>query len=319
MTDITSRLRDLFGERLTLNEPLSMHTNFRIGGPARWFVEAKTELEIMEAVRLARAADMPYVVLGGGSNVLVADRGCEALVVKVALRSFSIEGMRVIADAGVMSAALARATAHAGLAGFEWAISLPGTIGGAVRGNAGCFGREMKDVVTTVRLLRDGQVVDAPASRLAFGYRMSVFKRTDDVILQATLHLESGNAVDLRKSMAEQLTRRKAEQPMNVGSAGCIFKNYLIVSDKEAARLAPEIPEPMLRARRVSAGWLIEQADVKGKKIGRAQVSPVHGNFIVNLGGAKADEVVQLIAFVKTRVRDRLGIQLQEEIHYLGF
>lgn len=319
MADITQPLRDLFGDRLKLNELMSKHTNFRIGGPARWFVETKTEEEIVQALAIAKQAGVPAFILGGGSNTLVSDAGFDGLVVKIALRGFTIDGTTVTADAGVMSAALARATADAGLAGLEWMISLPGTVGGAVRGNAGCFGGETKDLLAFVRVLRDGVAVDVPAPADGFGYRESPFKHSADIVLRATFALKPGDTADLKRRMEEQLAKRKADQPTNAGSAGCVFKNYEIADTVELTRLGSEIPEDMAHRRRVSAGWLVEQADMKGQKIGQAQVSPVHGNFIVNLGGATADDVMQLIAMAKTRVRNRFGIQLREEIQYLGF
>ncbi len=319
MPDLTQPLRDLFGARLKLDEPMSRHTHFRIGGPARWFVEAKTEEEIVRALASAKEAGVPTFVLGGGSNTLVSDQGFGGLVVQVAMRGISIDGTTVTAGAGVPSAALARSTADAGLEGLEWMITLPGTVGGAVHGNAGCFGGETKDRLSSVRLLRDGSIIDVAPSALAFGYRDSALKHSSDVVLRATFVLRAGDASLLRRRMEDQLAARKETQPLNAGSAGCVFKNCGIRDDAEASRLAGEIPEAMRSARRVSAGWLVEQADLKGKKIGRAQISPAHGNFIVNLGGATAEEVVQLVAVAKTRVRDRFGLQLREEIQYLGF
>ncbi len=305
MTDITVALRAVFGPRLKENEPLAKYVNFRIGGPARWVVEAKTEGEIVEALRIAKDAGVPTFILGGGSNTLPSDQGFDGLVVKIALRSFSITpssqegagGSLVRADAGAMSAGLARATAEAGLAGLEWMISLPGTVGGAVRGNAGCFGGEVKDNLVSARILRGGQITDVSAADCAFGYRDSAFKRTDDVILSATFALSPGIPTVLKAKMEEQLAKRKASQPTNAGSAGCVFKN----------------PPGQ------SAGRLVDEAALKGQTIGDAEISTAHGNFIVNKGHATADQVVQLVALAKTRVRDRFGIQLQEEIQYLGF
>jgi UDP-N-acetylmuramate dehydrogenase len=218
-----------------------------------------------------------------------------------------------------MSAAVARQTANAGLAGMEWAISLPGTVGGAVRGNAGCFGGEMKDVVRSVRALRDDKVVELGKDELRFGYRDSALKRTSDIVLSMTLELRHGDRDALLRKLDETLARRKATQPSHAGSAGCLFKNY-DATEEELQRIARELdilaPE-VIASRRVSAGWLIDKLGVKGTKIGNAQISEQHGNFIVNLGGAAASDVVQLAALVKTRARDRLGIQLQEEVQCL--
>lgn len=321
MTDITPKLRDLFGDRLKLNEPMAKHVNFRIGGPAHWLVEAKSEAEITEAVQLARAADVPVFVLGGGSNVLVNDVGYDGLVVKIAMRAVRVEGETLVAEAGAISSAVARTAADAGLAGLEWAISLPGTIGGAVRGNAGCFGGETADYLVSARVLRGDAVVDVPAAALEFAYRESALKHSDDIVLSATFHLKKGTSAELKEHMADFLATRKSTQPLYAGSAGCVFKNLELKGTPELDRLRrdADIPEAMRNAGRISAGWLVDQLGLKGKKIGAAQISAEHGNFIVNLGAATVSDVVQLIALAKTEARNRFGIQLQEEIGYLGF
>lgn len=303
------------------NEPLSKHTNFRIGGPARWFGEARTREEFDELVRFAAEKGVPWHVIGGGSNTLASDAGFPGVVIQMAMRKISIDGTTVVAEAGAMSAAVARQTADAGLQGMEWAISLPGTIGGAARGNAGCFGGEMKDVVRSVTVLCDGEVVERTSVDLHFGYRESAIKHSNDVILSVTMELKPGDREALLKKLDETLAKRKASQPLYAGSAGCMFKNY-DATEEDLQRLAKEydvLPPEMMTSRRVSAGWLIDKLGLKGTKIGNAQISPEHGNFIVNLGGATASDVVQVVALVKTRARNQVGIQLQEEVQYLGF
>lgn len=314
-------LQQLFGDRLKENESLAKHVNYRIGGPAKYFAEVKTEEELVKAIEIAEANHLAYFILGGGSNTLASDDGFDGMVLKLAMRAHAIEGTRVYAEAGVISAALARATADAGLKGFEWAISLPGTIGGAVRGNAGCFGGEVKDVLISARILREGNVIVLSNQELSFGYRESAMKKSDDIVLSADFELTTGNREELLQTLKDHLASRKASQPLYAGSAGCIFKNYEIQSDEELQRLQKEhdIPSEMVAARRISAGWIIDQLDLKGKTIGGAQISKEHGNFIVNLGDAAASDVVQLISLVKMKARDRFGIQLQEEVQYLGF
>ncbi|MEK7993282.1 MAG: UDP-N-acetylmuramate dehydrogenase [Planctomycetota bacterium] len=298
---------------------MKKHTNFRIGGPARWFVEVRTVDELKEALAFAKEKTLPVFVFGGGSNTLVNDKGFEGVVVKMAMRAVQIDGNRVRAEAGVLSSALARATAKAGLAGMTWAISLPGTIGGAVRGNAGCFGGETKDFLVEAELFRDGQVVIVSKSDLQFGYRESMIKHSTDIVLSAMFELEAGDPVELAKELDQKLASRKSSQPLDAGSAGCLFKNYEIHSDEELQRLTQklDIPSEMLATRRLSAGWLIDQLDLKGKQIGDAKISQVHGNFVVNSGAATADDVMQLVAFVKTRARNELGVQLQEEVQFV--
>lgn len=320
MNDITNELKNLFGERLKEQEPMATHVNFRIGGPARWFTDVRTVEELQQAVELCEQNEVPYFVLGGGSNTLVSDEGFEGVVLKMALRSFEIEGNTVIADAGVISASLARATATAGLAGFAWAISLPGTIGGAVRGNAGCFGGETKDYLTKVLVLRDGALLEIPKEELKMGYRDSAIKHSNDIVVRAWFELPEGDKEALTAQLTETLNKRKASQPLSAGSAGCMFKNYEIQDASEKPQLEQKgVPEAMLENGKVSAGWVVDQLDLKGVRIGDAMISNEHGNFIVNLGNATASDIVQLVAMVKTRARNEFGVQLHEEVQYLGF
>lgn len=314
-------LKQIVGDRLKENEPMSRHTNFRIGGPAKWFVEVRSVDELKAVVALADQHRVSVVVFGGGSNMLVSDSGFDGLMIKIAMRELQIDGRRVHAEAGVLSAALARATAKAGLTGLTWAISLPGTVGGAVRGNAGCFGGETKDRLVEVDVLREGTVVTIPKAELHFAYRESIVKHSSDIVLSATFELELGDPKQLEQELEQKLVSRKTTQPLDAGSAGCLFKNYEIKTDVELQRLQGklDIPSEMMSTRRLSAGWLIDQLDLRGMSIGAAKVSEKHGNFVVNTGAAKADEVVQLIALIKTRARNELGIQLMEEVELVGF
>lgn len=318
---MTESLRHIVGSRVLENEPLSKHTNFRIGGPAKWLVEVRSVEELQQVIDLAKTNKIPFVVFGGGSNTLASDAGFDGIVMKIAMRTYEITGTTVRAQAGVLSSALARATANAGLKGLTWAISLPGTVGGGVRGNAGCFGGEMKDRLVSVEVLRGGEVAKVEKVALQFGYRDSALKHTNDIVLSATFELEEGDTRELKAELDDKLMKRKTSQPLDAGSAGCLFKNYEVKDDVELQRLAQklDIPPAMKSARIISAGWLIDQLDLKGTKIGQAMISEKHGNFVVNLGNATADEVVQLIALAKTRARNELGIQLMEEVAYLGF
>lgn len=302
---------------------MAKHTNFRIGGPARWFVDVRSEEDLMAALAAAKEAGVPTFVMGGGSNTLVADKGFPGLVIQIAMRGTRIDGNKVTAEAGVLMVGLARQTAEAGLEGLEWAISLPGTVGGAVRGNAGCFGGETKDRLASVRLLRDGNIVDVPADELAMRYRDSVVKHSSDVVLSATFELTPADASVLKTRMADILAKRKASQPMYAGSAGCLFKNAELVTDDDMqrAKKLSDIPgvQEMIAGRRLSAGWLIDHAGMKGARVGDAQVSETHGNFIVNLGQATALDVRTLAEQVKRAVKDRFGIELHEEVQLVGF
>lgn len=286
------------------NEPMSKHLTFRIGGAARFFIEVKDVGELGEAIEFAKQKNLPWFVLGGGSNTLCADAGYDGVVIQMANRGWSLGDHslgKMTVGAGAMSVAVGRAAGDTGLTGIEWMVSLPGTIGGAVRGNAGCFGGEMKDVVESVRVFRDGAVVELANADCQFAYRESIFKHNHDIIIDVTFRLTSGDKEFIKAKMTEVLGKRKSTQPTASGTAGCAFKN------------------PLVDGKLMSCGKLIDDLGLKGTKIGGISISDVHGNFLINDGTATADQVVQLISLIKTRARNELGVQLQEEIQYIGF
>ncbi len=315
-------MKKRFGAQFKENEPLAKHVNMKIGGPAKFFVEAKSSQDVVDAIKLAKENNLKFFILGGGSNTLVSDEGFEGLVIKLAMRSISINGDVVTAEAGAISATVARQTANAGLRGFEWAVSLPGTIGGAVRGNAGCFGGETKDNLVSVKLLREGDVINVAAEDLKMKYRHSVLKElgNNDVILEATFKLTPGDKVEALALIDANLEKRKKSQPLGAASAGCMFKNYEFTDESTLAKLKQDadIPEAMLKSKRLAAGWLIDQAGLKGTKMGDAMVSEEHGNFLMNTGHATASQIMELISLIKMKVRDHYGIQLEEEVQFLG-
>ncbi|PIX61904.1 UDP-N-acetylenolpyruvoylglucosamine reductase [Candidatus Uhrbacteria bacterium CG_4_9_14_0_2_um_filter_41_50] len=318
MTNITQELQDIFGEQMRENEPLSKHTNFRVGGPAKWFCEVDSADELIKAINVL-SGQVTYFILGGGSNVLASDEGFLGVVFKLTMRNIEISGTTVKAGAGALAVMLARTTVGAGLAGLEWAVSLPGTVGGMVRGNAGCFGGETKDNLKSIEVLSDGKIKTMQSEELNFGYRHSAIKKSTDIVLTATFQLKVGDKDQLKARMNEILEKRKTSQPLTSGTAGCTFKNYETHKGDDMKMFAElGIPKEMLDARRISSGWLIDRAELKGEKIGGASVSLEHGNFIINDGSATADQIFQLISLVKTRVRDKFNIELEEEIQYLG-
>lgn len=305
------------------DELMSKHTNFRIGGAARLYVVANDADALIRAVQAAEEAGVPWTVFGGGSNLLVADEGYEGLVIQSALRQLIVENHRIHAGSGVITALVARKAADAGLAGFEWAIGVPGTIGGAVYGNAGCYGGEMKDVVDTVDAYRvsDHKRIELPNTACAFGYRESLFKKEKHLIFGCTLRLAEGNADVSKKRMQEIVETRKAKQPLEQSSAGCAFKNFTFTDESMIRRLrnAVDVPEEMIKKGVISAGWLVNQVDALGMNVGNIAVSDKHGNFLVNLGGGRAQDVVALMSLVKAKIRDAYSIMLTDEVQLLGF
>ncbi len=311
---LADKFRERFGVQFKEGEPLARHLNMRIGGPAKWFVEARNTQDLIDAVNMAQDFAVEYFILGGGSNTLVADSGFQGLVIKAANRTLRIEGDRVFAEAGVISAAAARSSADAGLRGFEWAISLPGTIGGAVRGNAGCFGGEMRDSIASVRVLRRKEILTLSNEDLHFSYRHSLLKEhgNDDVVLDVVLKLEQGKRDEALAQIDKNLQGRKASQPLGASSAGCMFKNFEWTDHAQVAQLEKlyEIPKEYLDRQRIPAGWIIDKLGLKGKAVGDAEVSLQHGNFLLNKGHATAEDILTLVTKLKKHIASVSGVLL---------
>lgn len=284
------------------NEPLAPHTTFRIGGPADLFVQARTMAELVETVRRARQSAVPFFVLGNGSNILVGDRGVRGLVIENHCDRWSIESSppdRAIltAESGASLPGLANRLARLGWSGLEWAIGVPSTIGGAVVGNAGANGGSLADRLVTVTVLdASGAIRQLPKKDCGFDYRQSRFKENKrEIVLSASVELRQDDPAACIARMNEYAELRRRTQPTEP-SVGSMFKN------------------PPGDA----AGRLIEQAGLKGVRIGSVEVSRVHANFFVNRGGATAGEVMALVQLVTSRVRERFGIELELEIEIVG-
>ena len=294
--------------RLRAGCALAPFTTFRVGGPADYLLETRSSDEIAAALALAHRAGMPVTMLGGGSNVLVSDAGVRGLVIRA--RGGEVrrtDEHRVRADAAVTINGLVRWTINHGCAGLEAWAGTPGTVGGAVYGNAHFAGRLIGDLITRTRLAtRTGATVDVERSEMAFGYDQSRLQKTAEILLWAEFEVSAGDPPALRKTARESLAFRKRTQPLDTPSAGCIFQN----------------PQPGLDAVPEgipwSAGALIDRAGLKGAEAGGARVSPTHGNFVLNDGRATARDIRDLIERCRTAVRDRFGVELRDEIVYLG-
>jgi len=322
------------------HELLAPHTIYKIGGAARFFAEAKNRGELEEALRCAAEKRALFFIMGAGSNTLVSDQGFDGMVIRMIGGEIKIDGERMIVDAGVMMARAASEAARQGLAGFAWAIGVPGTMGGSVRGNAGCFGHEMRDVVESVQVLKitnyksqitnkseiqksNFQITELNSGECEFGYRDSVFKRHPEwVILSATLKLDKGDPATIQQEIRAMSAERAAKQDIGAKSCGCIFKNPSWPdAPGEKANLLARFPElaPFAGRSEIPAAFLIDRAGLKGKRVGRIVVSDKHANFFINEGAGIAEEVQSLIAAAKNTVQEKYGITLHEEIHYLGF
>ena len=294
------RLRgELPGLDVLIDEPMSRHTTFRVGGPAKLMALPKTEEETVAAVRLARELEVRPVFVGNGSNLLVDDAGLDAFVVKMTpgLSWWRTEGTVLTAGSGILLGSLANEAARHGLTGLEFAHGIPGSLGGAVTMNAGAYDGEMRQVVISVRVLdHRGEIAEIPAEQCEFSYRHSAFSGGERLILSAALQLAEGDQTAIRGRMEELMARRKAKQPLEYPSAGSTFKR----------------PEGHFAAA------LIDRCGLKGLTVGGAQVSEKHAGFIINTGGATCRDILNLMKQVRERVFRETGVELEPEVKYLG-
>jgi len=304
---------------------LAPYTMYKIGGPARFFVEPKNKDDLYEALAYAKNQSAPFIIIGAGSNILVSDKGFDGLVVHMLGGECRVDGDRMIVDAGVMMARAVMEAARVGLSGFEWGIGIPGTMGGSVRGNAGCFGGEIKNVVDSV------EIFDAYASTVmrlntyecGFGYRNSIFKTHPEwVIVSTTIKLQKGSPDAIQKEITRITGERVRKQDIGTKSCGCIFKNVSWdggnIDRNAMCNQSPEL-EQFRHMPTIPASFLIDVSGLKGVCRARVCISRRHANYFVNEGGASADDVRSLIREVKDAVQKKFGISLQEEIQYIGF
>jgi UDP-N-acetylmuramate dehydrogenase len=305
--EFEATLREAFGTRAHAQVPLAPLTTFRVGGPAEWLVETRSSDEIVAAVKLADRAGVGVTMLGGGSNVLIADAGVRGLVIRPRGGVIALADGRVRADAAVTINGLVRWTITHACAGLEAWAGTPGTVGGAIVGNAHFGGRLIGDLVESVRVASPGGTIsDVPAAEMAFAYDRSRLQSSGEILLSAEFRVSPGDPAALRATARQSLAYRKRTQPLDTPSAGCIFQN------PEQGRDAVPDGVPW------SAGALVDRAGLKGYAVGGARISPTHGNFIVNEGTATARDIRQLIDRCRAAVRDRFGVDLREEIVCLG-
>ena len=305
---VDRELTALFGDRVRQGAPLGPLTTFKVGGTADWLIDARSEDELRAALAIAAGAGQPVTILGGGSNVLVSDAGVRGLVIRVRPMEISQPAPdRVRADAGLTMNGLVRWTIGRGIAGLEAWAGTPGTVGGAIYGNAHFGGRNIGDLVAAVRVLSpQGEARTVPAGEMEFGYDTSRLQRTREILLWAEFLAGAGDPDALRAVARASLAHRKKTQPLDTPSAGCIFQNPDPARDAVPDGIPP------------SAGALVDRAGLKGSRLGGAKVSDTHGNFIVNDGGATAADIRALIDRCKAAVREQFGVALREEIVYLG-
>jgi UDP-N-acetylmuramate dehydrogenase len=298
--------------------PLAPFTTFQIGGTARYFVEVRNEAELREALAWSSENGTGFLLLAGASNVLVPDEGLNLLVIRIVEGEYTLTGGTLMADAGCNLLSLIRAASAQGMGGWEKLSGIPGTIGGAVRGNAGAFGTEIKDFVTSVEAINARSLERVVLSNEAcrFSYRNSFIKSHPELIVtKVTLQLRDADAVTTKKAIEETIAEREKRHLQNVKAAGSYFMNP--VAPAQVVALFESEKGVKSRENRVPAGWLIEKAGLKGATVGGAQASMQHPNYIVNTGTATSKNVRELAEVIKQKVRAEFGVELQEEASLL--
>ena len=286
-------------DRVLVDEPMKRHTTFRIGGPADFFLLPSTVDEVRGILEICREEELPYFILGNGSNLLVSDKGYRGVIIQL-YRNFSnisVEGHEICASSGALLSQIAAAARNASLTGFEFAGGIPGTLGGAVFMNAGAYGGELKDVLKeAVVMTEQGEILTLPVEKLDMGYRTSRIKKAGYLVLEARLVLEQGDMDKIRDITKDLTEKRVSKQPLEYPSAGSTFKR----------------PEGYF------AGKLIMDAGLRGYQVGDAQVSEKHCGFVINKGNATAADVLTLIENVREKVQEQFGVTLEPEVKFLG-
>ena len=303
------------------NVPLADLSSYRIGGPARLYAEARSFDEVRAAVAEARRLGLRLFVLGSGTNLLIDDHGFSGLVLRPNLRTLEADGTQVRVGAGILVSEMLEFLMAKGLAGMEWAGGLPGTVGGAVRGNAGAFGGEIKDVAVAVESLHSStlEVRTSSNAECGFGYRNSVFKQhLEEIILTTTFALRAGDATAIARVIEEKKEYRRRRHPLEYPNVGSIFKNVDVKQAPEATRTFCAQVIKMDPFPVIPTAFLLSEAQLKGLREGGAMISPKHPNFIVNVDHARSADVRRLIDRAKETVWDRFGVRLEEEIQYVN-
>lgn len=283
-------------ENILLNEPMSKHTSFKTGGNAKFFVKAYSIIEIKKVLKVVKENKIPLFILGNGTNLLVKDEGFDGIVLQIKLNDINIVDNIVTVDAGVKNAVLSNKILEKNLTGFEFASGIPGTIGGAIKMNAGAYGNEMKDIVQEVTYIDfDGNINTISNEQCKFEYRNSIFFKLNCVILQTKLKLEQGNKEEIRNKIKELAIQRKEKQPLEYPNAGSTFKRG----------------EDFITAK------VIDECRLKGYSIGGAEVSQKHAGFIINKNNATSQDILDLIKYVQNKVKEKTGKEIKLEIEVI--
>lgn len=289
-------------KNLQTDVSLKNYSTFRIGGPAKYFVKPETTEELISVLKIVKEDQIPFYIIGGGSKLLISDKGFDGLVIKTNNKNLEVKDNIISVDAGILTNHLIQKAKDKSLTGAEWLAGIPGMVGGSINGNAGAFGGSMEDIIESVQAfdLKTGEIIDFSKEDCQFKYRSSIFKKNSNlIILSADLKLKEGDKEEIKKEMEKYFNHRRKHHPLQYPSVGCIFTN------------------PVVNGEEVPAWKVVVDCELIGKRIGNVKVSEKHSNFIVNLGEGKASEVEELINLIKKTAQEKFGISLTEEVQYL--
>lgn len=316
--EIAGGLERIPGLAVLHAEPLARHTRFAIGGPASIFAEAGTAETFLRALEISRASGLPYFVIGDGSNLIVSDEGFPGIVLRFMGDRIEADGEAVTAQAGAVLQDLVDFSIDRGLKGLETLAGIPGSVGGAIYGNAGAYGHAISERIGRVRYFDGAVVRELDRAACEFHYRESVFKKNKDwIVYEAELLLTPARREELRATANQIVETRNRKFPPEMKCAGSIFKN-LILAELPGA-VAAQVPDEVVREGKIPAAWFLERSGAKGLARGGIQVASYHANLVYNTGSGNARDLRGLIAELKARVRARFGLELEEEVQYVGF
>lgn len=298
-----------FGD-LKLDAPFSKLTTFAVGGPAQYLVSVTDTAKLVELLNYLNGAGVNYFIIGGGSNLLMPDAGVEGVTIKLQTPKIELVGNTIIAEAGAQLGSVVNTAFKNSLAGLEWAVGIPGTVGGAVRGNAGAMGLDIARSISKVEIWRDGEIIEIQNPDCKFGYRESLFKFNKDVVLRAWFELVPGDRKEIMAKVQDYMKHRTGRYP-HFPSAGSFFKNIKMAKWPGDVK---ELPELFQQRGTVPVGWVMEQLNLKGTTIGGAKISDEHGNFIVNFNEAKQTEVLQIMELMKEKAYEKFKVELEPEV-----
>lgn len=312
------RLARIEGLALFENEPLSQHTRFAMGGPVPIFADTESEEAFVSAVAELSAGSIPWTVIGAGSNLVVSDRGYDGIVLCYRGAALCRDGERVTAQSGATLQSLADFTVSGALEGLDRMTGIPGLVGAAIYGNAGAYGQSTSDTLESVRFLDRGRIREFSNAQCEFRYRESIFKhRKDWLLLSAVFHMRPADGATLKAGSDEILATRNRKFPPEMRCAGSVFKNLLLKELPESVR--SQVPEAVVKKGKVPAAWFLQQVGACGLRHGGIHVADYHANLVYNAGGATAQQLREVLDDLKSRVLARFGLELEEEVQFLGF